>query len=332
MNNKDCFVSVIVPLYNDSRIITIVIDEIVSILKDHYQFYELILINDASEDDTAQQVEDSLHKYSGLRLINLSRHFGTEVAISSGLDTAIGDFIVILLPYCDPPQLIPQLIQQCQVGKDILIGVRKHRLDDPLWMRLGVNLFYWTCQHLLHIPLTKNATQFRVLSRQVVNALTYIPDNYCYLRLLSAYVGYRSQTFTYTPIKRYKKVKKRSLIASINLGLQIIFMNSAHPLRLASYLTIVASGFNLLYMFYIVLVYLIKNKVAEGWVTLSMQNAMMFFFIYIILGIICEYIGLIFARSRGWATYYIADEKNSSVFMVDQDTYNVVHESKDMKI
>jgi len=332
MSNADCFVSVIVPLFNDARIVEVVIDDLLSILRENYQFYELILINDGSEDDTVDRVCLLLKKYSGIRLINLSRHFGTEVAISSGLDTAIGDFIVILLPHCDPPQLIPELIRRCQEGKDILIGVRKNRLDEPLWMRLAANLFYWSCQNILHIPLTKNATQFRILSRQVVNAITQVPDNYCYLRLLSAYVGYRSQTFTYNQIKRYKRAKKRSLMASINLALQIIFMNSAHPLRLASYLSLIASGLNLLYMVYIVLVYLIKNKVAEGWVTLSMQSSVMFFFISIILAIVCEYIGLIFAKSRGWATYYIADEKNSSVFGSDPDIYNVVRDSEDLQI
>jgi len=82
----------------------------------------------------------------------------------------------------------------------------------------------------------------------------------------------------------------------------------------------------------VVLVYLIKEKVAEGWVTLSIQNAIMFFFISIILGILCEYVGLIFAKSKGWAAYYIAEEKNSSVLMSEQEQRNVVQDSKNISM
>ena len=302
------------------------------ILRNNYTNYELVLVNDGSEDNTVEKVALLLKQYECIRLINLSRYFGTEVAISSGLDSVIGDFVVVMLPESDPPKLMPELIEQCRRGKDILIGVRQNRRGEPLWMRAGANLFYWCCKRLFKIPLTKNATQFCVLSRQVVNALIQVRDKYCYLHLLSTYVGYRSQTFIYEPIRRYKKIRSKSLIESLNLGLQIIFINSVNPLRLASLLSLVASLFNLIYIGYVVLIYLFKEKVAEGWVTLSVQNAVMFFFISIILAILCEYIGLMFAKSRGWAAYYVAEEKNSSVLIAEEERRNIVQDSRNLKI
>ena len=328
MANSDCFVSIIAPLYNDSKIIDIFVKEILEILRENYRNYELILINDGSEDDTANKVELLLNQYECIRLINLSRHFGTEIAISSGLDSVIGDFIVVILPESDPPYLIPQLIQQCREGKDILIGVRQNRNGEPWWLRIGANLFYWCCKVIFKIPLTKNVTLFSVLSRQVVNALIQVEDKYCYLRLLSTYVGYRNKFFVYEPIRRYKTTRGKNIIQAINVALQIIFINSVHPLRLASYFSLLASIFNLLYMVYIVLIYVFKDKVAEGWVTLSMQNAIMFFLISLILAILCEYVGIIFTKSRGWAAYYIAEEKHSSVLLVDRERKNIVHESQ----
>jgi glycosyltransferase involved in cell wall biosynthesis len=332
MPNSDCFVSVIAPLFNESHIIETFVSEVIQVLRDRYTNYELVLVNDGSEDDTADRVTSLLQTYECIRLISLSRHFGMEVAISSGLDSVIGDFVVVILPDSDPPQLIPDLIEECRMGKDLLIGARKNRRGEPLWMKIGVNLFYWCCRKLFKIPLTKNATQFRVLSRQVVNALIQVQDKYRYLRLLSVYMGYKSQTFTYEPIKRSNKTKSRGFWESINLGLQIIFMNSVHPLRLASYLSLLASMFNLIYMGYVVLIYLFKEKVAEGWVTLSMQNAVMFFLFSIVLAILCEYVGLIFANSKGWPPYYIAEEKNSSVLIVDSQQRNIVKDSKNVKI
>lgn len=154
------------------------------------------------------------------------------------------------------------------------------------------------CHYLLKIPLTKNATQFRVFSRQVVNAINQVQDKYRYLPLLSFYIGYKYQTFTYEPIMRYEVSRTKTLVEYLNLALQIIVVNSVYPLRFASYISILVSLFNIVYIGYVVLVYLIKEKVAEGWVTLSIQNAIMFFSISIILAILCEYIGLIFATSK----------------------------------
>lgn len=332
MASSDCFVSVIAPIYQDSKIVETFVAEVMQILQTHYAYYELILVNDGSEDDTAEKVTLLLKNYKCIRLINLSRHFGIEVAISSGLDSAIGDWVVVMLPETDPPQLIPSLIEQCRNGKDILIGVRQSRLDDAWWLRIGVNLFYWCCKRIFKISLIKNTTQFRVFSRQVVNVLIQVKDKYHYLPMLNSYVGYRSQTFVYESIKRTRHPKSKSLLEAINLGLQIIFINSVNPLRFASFLSLLASLFNLLYLGYIVLIYLFKEKVAEGWITLSTQNAIMFFFISIILAILCEYVGLLFAKSRDWAAYYIADEKTSSVLIVEQERRNIVQESKNIQV
>jgi glycosyltransferase involved in cell wall biosynthesis len=328
----DCFVSVIAPLYKNSQIVEDFVAEVMQILRQNYTNYELLLINDGSEDDTDEKVSRLLTEYECIRFIKLSRHFGTEIAISSGLDSVIGDFVVVMLPEFDPPQLIPQLIEQCREGKSLLIGVRKNRLGEPWWMQAGANLFYWCCQRIFKIPLTKNSTQFRVLNRQVVKALIQVEDKYRYLRILSAYVGYRSQTFIYEPLKRYKRSRQRSLLESINLGLQIIFINSVNPLRVASLLSLFASFLNLLYLFYIIIVVIFKKKIAEGWITLSVQNTVMFFFVSIVLAILCEYVGLMYAKSRGWAAYYIADEKTSSVLIVEPGRRNIVQESKDVKL
>jgi len=330
MIQKDLLISVIIPLaQNDAPIIDLVVKDVLDVITKTYQFYEIILINSYFQQDLSEKIGILLQQYPGIRLINLSGNFSPEIAISSGLDTAIGDFVVILSPGYDPPELIPNLIELCQEGNDILTGVRPNRFGEPLWLRITAHLFYWCCQKLFNIPLTKNATEFKVLSRQVVNAITRVPDNYCYLRLLGTYVGYRNKTFIYNPLKRGKTRNIRELIS---LGLKIIFMNSTNPLRLASYLSLTASLFNLLYMFYIVLVYLLKPKIAEGWITISMQNAVMFFLISLILAILSEYIGLLIVKSRGWANYYIVEEKNSSVFISAEDEYNITHDSQDIQI
>jgi glycosyltransferase involved in cell wall biosynthesis len=332
MTNADCFVSVIAPLDNDSQIIGSFVSEVMPILRENYSNYELVLVNDGSEDDTLAQVTLLLKQYECIRLINLSRKFGTDVAISSGLDSAIGDFVVVMMPASDPPHLIPQLINQAINGKDILIGVRENRYDEPLWLRVGANLFYWLCKKLFKIPLIPNSTEFRVLSRQVVNAIVQVQDKHRYLRLLSSYIGYSSQTFTYKFLRRYKRTRRKNLIELMDTALYIIVYNSVRPLRLASYLGFLASVLNVIYIGYIILIYLVKDHVAEGWVTLSFQNAVMFFFISLVLTILCEYVGVILNRGKKQPAYYVASEKNSSVLIADQERRNIVQESNSVKL
>lgn len=328
----DCFVSVVAPLDNDESLVEAFVVEIMQVLRQNYTNYELVLVNDGSSDDTALKVSGLLHLYECIRLINLSRHFGTDVAISSGLDSVIGDFVVVMIPESDPPQLIPELIERARHGNDILIGVRRDRADEPVWMRVGAYLFYWGCCKLLKIPLIQNSTQFRVLSRQVINAITQLQDKSRYLRLLSSYVGYNSQTFTYDFIRRYKRRRLKNWIELFDTALQIVVVNSVRPLRFASYLGLIASILNIAYIGYIALVYFLKDSVAEGWVTLSFQNAIMFFFILMVLTILSEYIGFIVERIKGVPSYYVASEKNSSVLIADRERRNVVQHSKNIKL
>ncbi|MCL1473021.1 glycosyltransferase family 2 protein [Argonema antarcticum] len=328
----DFFVSVVAPLSNDSKIVRHFVAEVMQVLRENYANYELVLVNDGSEDDTSEQVAALLKEYECIRLVNLSRSFGTDVAISSGLDSVIGDFVVVMLPESDPPELIPELILQARNGYDILIGIRKNRSGEPWWMRWGANLFYWSCKRIFKIPLIKNATQFRVLSRAVVNAIIQVNDKYRYLRLLSFYVGYRSRTFTYEIFKRYRKPKVKGFLENVDIALQVIVVNSVRPLRFASYLGLIASIFNILYIGYIGVVYLFKAHVAEGWVTISFQNALMFFCISMVLTILSEYVGFIFDRLKGWPAYYIAEEKQSSVLIADRDRRNIVKSSENIQV
>lgn len=332
MPTYDCFVSVIAPIYNDSLILESFVLEVIEVLRENYSNYELILVNDGSQDDTLQKMDILLKKYECIRLISLSRHFGDDVAISAGLDAVIGDFAVVMIPASDPIYMIPQLIEKARNGTDILIGVCANRLSEPLWMKGGANLFYFLGTKIFRIPLIQNSTQFHVLSRQVVNAIIQLQDKHRYLRMLSFYVGYRSEIFTYQLIRRYKKPRTRNFFESFNLALQIIVTNSLRPLRLASYLSLLASLLNAIYIFYITLIYLFQEKVAEGWVTLSFQNAIMFFLISLVLTILCEYVGAILNTAKSVPPYYIANEKNSSVLIADEKRRNIIGNSQNIKI
>ena len=324
----DKFVSVVVPVRNEADIIVSFIEETVAILKQHYTNFELIIIDDDSEDDTAQRISGLLDRLEGIRYQRLSRHFGEEVAISAGLDTAIGDYVVVMLPHMDPPACIPDMVQRAIDGIDVVFGVRTTRAHEGWFTRICVKLFYAMSKRFLKLELPENSTQFRCLSRQAVNAITRIKDSYRYLRLFSSYVGYDSQRFEYEPIARNNIIRRRGFFQSLAYAIGLILENSTNPLRFVSYLGLLAALGNLVYGAYIFAVYFFKDNVLEGWTTLSLQSAAEFFFLSLILTALCEYMGRILNRLQARPLYYVRDEKNSSVLLVDHDRHNVVEESE----
>ncbi len=326
------FISVIAPLFNDEEIIESYIRETISILKKIYTNYELVLVDDGSEDDTVENVTVLLKEIKGIRLIRLSREFGEEVAISAGLDTAIGDYVVVMIPGMDTPKCIPEMVNHAMSGVDVVFGVRKDRLDEPWYVRLAARMFYSYCRTQLKIDLPENSTQYRCLSRQAVNAITQIKDSYRYLRLFSSYVGYERQQYEYSPRDRGGKHRTRSIWQRINEAIALIIENSSHPLRFVSWLGLVTAGIILLYVMYIFVVYFFKDDVLEGWTTLSLQSAGQFFLITLILTTLCEYWGRILRRLQTRPLYFVREERNSSVLLIDVERCNVVDDSMDVSL
>ena len=208
-----------------------------------------------------------------------------------------------------------------------MFGVTRGRGGESLPVRLGSTAFDWYCRRVLKLRLPSNSTQFRVLSRQAVNAVTQVKNVYRYLRILTADVGFRRESFLYEPINRKGQSARKKLGEAVSMALDIIITTSPHPLRFASWLGVLASVFNMLYAGYIVLVYLLRERVAEGWTTLSMQNAVMFFFVFLILTVTSEYIGHILAETIDRPLYYVLEERTSSVSIADETRRNVVSES-----
>lgn len=325
---KNIVISVICPLHNDAGILPGFLAELTEALRAGFEFYEVILVDDGSTDETAPVVATMLQQYQRIRCLSLSRSNGREVAISAGLETAIGDFVVIMAPRTDPPQLVPDFVKACREGDGLVTGVSEAPKRVGVLSRAGSQLFHGYCRRYLGFDFQENTTDFRCLSRQVVNAVTRFHDRHRYLRIFTARTGFRHQTITYRPLARGGEPPPESLFAEINHAIEIIVANSKHPLRLVSRLGLALSALNALYIGYVVVIYLFKNRVAEGWTTSSLQSATMFFFIFLILAVLCEYVGRILEESQNRPLYFVAAEKNSPVTLEATMTKNIVNESQ----
>lgn len=322
---SDAFVSVVAPLQDDADIVDAYADDVLEVLARTYTNYELVLVDDGSRDDTPARVERILHEHRCVRYVRLSRRFGLEIAVAAGLDTVIGDYTVVMLPASDPPALVPELVERARTS-GVVSGVRTERAAEPIWARLGASAFY-VIAAASGVELPKHGTLFQALSRQAVNGVTRIKDKYRSLRLLSASVGYGSETVAYQPIARRDTPRHRGFLESLALAVGIVVSSSTRPLRLVSGLGLAASTLNLLYMLYVVAVFLLKDHVAEGWTTTSLQLSSMFFLMFLIMTVLAEYVGRILDEAKDRPLYHVIEERNSNVVVADAERRNVVKES-----
>ena len=324
--DKNLVVSVVAPLQNAAPFLGRFVDQLTDVLSGNYKFYEIILVDDGSNDATGAVAGGILKKHDRLRLLQLSRKYGREIAVAAGLETAIGDFVVTLDAEVDPVEMIPVLVERCRKGSGVLCGVSS--IADPanLLTRIATSAFHGYCRRFLAFDYKENSTDFRVLSRQAVNAITRIRDRRRYLRVFAATLGYNQEFFVYEP--KHAHTEGHSLMQRIDHAMEIAIANSRHPLRVVSRIGLTLSAINLLYALYVVLVYLFNRNVAAGWTTMSMQMTGMFFFLFLILAVLCEYVGRILEETQERPLYFVSAERTSSVLLENSIETNILNETR----
>jgi dolichol-phosphate mannosyltransferase len=327
MHRLDVFVSVVAPLQDDVGLVDGFVDEVIEVLRAHYANYELVLVDDGSSDGTSARVEAALQRHTGIRLLRLSRRFGVEAAISAGLDGVIGDYVVVMMPESDPVDVIPAMLERAAAGAGVVFGVCHDRSEQSWMIRSGARFFYALAPRL-GLEVTPDATLFRVLSRQAVNAVNRIRDHTRYFRLLTMSVGFHSVPFEYRFKARRAPMRRKTLAQAVQLAVGLLTTQSMVPLRLASLLCLVACVGNLLALSYAVAVYLFLSAVEPGWTTRSLHSAAMFAILFACLAVLTEYVGRLLVGTRDRPLYHLYEERTSSAMIADETRRNVILESK----
>ena len=164
-----------------------------------------------------------------------------------------------------------------------------------------------------------------MLSRRVVNALIQIRDRGRYFRTLSQQVGFENRSFEYDLIERRSPPRTKSLGEAVGLAVNIIVANTRKPLRVASWVGLAIAALNAAYILYVTALYLFDRNMTG--IATSLQGAVMFLFLFLILAVLCEYVGRIVDESQGRPLYYVFDENNSSVLPLDEQAKNIVTDS-----
>lgn len=325
--SSSVFVSVVASLRNDAEVVEAFVAQAIELLRTHYEHYELVLVDDGSTDATVARLRPLLQRYECMRVLRLSRQFGAEIALTAGLETAIGDFVVTLTPGADPLEMIPELVESARLKGGVVCGVDIAASRQGWVHRALASVFYTGCRKLLGIDVIPRATNYRVLSRQALNAIVRIKDKHRFLQVFTPYIGFEPQYVRYVRKPRPGRRDGSALFDAVNRGIDLIVTSSMRPLRIVTWLGLLAGGLNIAYIAYIAAVALFKRKIAEGWVTLSFQHAVMFFLLFLILAVLAEYLGRVLSESRDRPLYFIHEDLTSSTLVPAAERRNVVRES-----
>jgi polyisoprenyl-phosphate glycosyltransferase len=306
---NESLISIVAPLEGDTTATVVAfVEETVAVLRQLVTHYEIILVDDGVSAATVAGVRALLERYDFVRFLRLSRHFGEETAIAAGLDVAIGDYVIVMLPNMDPPSLIPEFFERARADADIVYGVRLHRKSEPLWYRAGARLFYWYINSVVKAGIPNDSTQFRCMSRQVVNAITQIRDPDQYLRLLTSYIGFRKEALPYSPINRTGEPTVRPKREAVNLARALVMDHTTHPLRTVIWIGVAIALF---------------NAVVVAMQGGEVHDALAFLVLSVMLAFVGEYVGGLSRRMRDRPAYYVREEHTSSV-LLREERRNVV--------
>jgi len=309
-------ISIVVPFYNEEASVQVFYNSITKILNSLPELdFEIICVDDGSSDGTLSGLFELYNQDARISIIELSRNFGKEAALTAGIDVAIGDAVIpIDADLQDPPELIPELINEWNKGAEVVLARRIDRSTDTLVKRMTAKIFYRIHNKLSSIELPENVGDFRLIDRSVVIALKQLPEQQRFMKGLFAWVGFKTTTVSYNRDSRAAGKSKFSGWKLWNFALEGITSFSTIPLKLWSYLGLFGALFTFLYIAFIVLRTVFYGIDVPGYASLLI--AILFFgSIQLIgIGILGEYIGRIYMESKNRPLYIIRKnyKKNES--------------------
>jgi polyisoprenyl-phosphate glycosyltransferase len=301
-------VSCVVPCRNEAENLALLLPLLSDALTEAARSWEVILIDDGSTDNTAMLLQ-GWSRIPGFRVLQLSRNFGKEAALTAGLEAAAGDVVIMMdADLQHSPALIPTFIRHWQQGADVAYAVRQDRSDEGRFKRVGTRWFYALVNAADRFEVPAGAGDFRLMDRRVVDALLALPERNRFMKGLYAWVGFKAVAVPYVPEPRAHGRSHFSPWRLIRLSIDGLTAFTTWPLRAVSMLGFALALLAFLYGGYLTASFLLYGHAVSGWTTIVV-SLMLFAGIQLLsLGIVGEYVGRIFEEVKGRPLFIIQRE------------------------
>jgi glycosyltransferase involved in cell wall biosynthesis len=275
--------------------------------------YELIVVDNASIDNSISRLQAlaSEQGLPNLQVYALTKEVDTDTASWVGLENALGDFVAVFNPAVDDLDFLPEMLAHAVSGSDVVFALNQQPYPRTLAYRLAFATFNILYKRLSGINLANEAPPYRVLSKRVVNFILQHPQPAITYRHLPATGGFAKTTLHYRSTLP-ETAKPRRLGHSVDRGMRLLVSTTRAPMRLVTTLSLFGAVANLLYSLYVLFIAFYKDNIAEGWISLSLQQSGMFFLISLVLLVLGEYILNMASLSNEGPLYHIAQEFTSA--------------------
>ncbi|MDI3542496.1 MAG: polyisoprenyl-phosphate glycosyltransferase [Candidatus Atribacteria bacterium] len=305
MKNRIDF-SVVIPVYNEEEVLPETYKRMKQVMGSASGNYELIFVNDGSQDKSRQILENLAQEDKAVRVINFSRNFGHQIAITAGVDYAQGQAVVVIdADLQDPPEVILTMIEKWEEGYEVVYGKRAKREGESFFKKFTASFFYRLLKKATSVDIPVDTGDFRLMDKKVVDVLRLLREKNRFVRGLVSWVGFRQTSVEYVREKRWAGESKYPLRKMLKLAWDGITSFSDKPLKIATYVGIPLSLFSLVLFLVVLFQYLGGKNTFYASSLIGALNLLVSGIVLLALGIIGEYIGRIYEEAKGRPLYIV---------------------------
>lgn len=313
--------TILIPVYNEQECLEMLYQRLVNVAdKLEGVETEFLFVNDGSRDDSLQIIKRLQRSDKRVVLLDLSRNFGKEVAMTAGIDYATGDALVIIdADLQDPPELIGEMLKGIEDGYDDVYAKRSNRKGET-WMKKSTSkLYYRMLKKISDIPVQEDTGDYRMFSKRAIDALRRLKENERNMKGLFSFIGFKKKPIYYERDPRIAGKTKWNYWKLVNLAAQGFMSTSKVPLRLISIMGIFVSLIAFLYLIFVVVRAAIWGDPVSGYP--SMVSIILFLGggQMLALGIIGEYLGIVFSETKKRPIYYVNEYSTGDVAEAGND-------------
>lgn len=299
-------ISIVAPAYNEQEVLGEFHRRVTEVMASLGCQYEIVLVNDGSRDNTLALMYALREQDPHISVVDLSRNFGKEIALSAGLDHTKGDVVVVLdSDLQDPPELIPQMLDIWREGYDVVYGMRTARDGETWFKKTTAKYFYRLIKSVSRVDIPKDTGDFRLMSRRAVAALSKLREEHRFMKGLFAWVGFPSSPFLYKRDPRAAGETKWNYWKLWNFALEGITSFTVAPLKVSTYLGMLIAVLALLYAVFVIWKALVYSDPVRGYPSLMTVVLFLGGVQLISVGLLGEYVGRIFNEVKRRPLYLV---------------------------
>lgn len=300
--------SLVIPIWNEQAVIPVLYERVVQVMESTAERWELLFVNDGSTDRSLALLVALQANDPRVKVLNFSRNFGHQIAITAGCDYAEGDAVIVMdADLQDPPEVLLRMIDRWREGYDVAYAVRTKRAGETRFKLWSASLFYRLIRSIAEIDIPMDAGDFRLMDRKVVLAMRGLREKNRFMRGLSSWVGFKQVAVEYERAARYAGETKYPLRKMVRLAFNAITSFSHLPLQMATYTGFFFAGFSGLGIVLAVIMRLFGHQQLLGQATTLVSVLFLGGVQLIFLGILGEYLGRIYDEVKNRPLYIVAD-------------------------